>query len=66
MLLLSAVKSVSSLLGVQVKINITVAGQYGITLNTNGILENTSYIDDDILDLLCMEIAELKSCPADA
>lgn len=45
---------------------ITVAGQYGITLNANGILENTAYIGDDILDLPCMEIAEFKGCPADA
>lgn len=43
-----------------------VAAEYGIVANELGILEGTAYIGDDILDLQCMEIAQINGCPSDA
>ena len=45
---------------------IDVALEYNLSLNEKGVIENTAYIGDDILDLQCMEIAAIKGCPADA
>lgn len=45
---------------------IEVAKQAGIHLNSEGILPGTAYMGDDILDLQCMEITEVKGCPKDA
>lgn len=45
---------------------IEISKKYGIMLNENNILEQTAYIGDDILDLQCMTIAQLKGCPADS
>lgn len=45
---------------------IEVATEFSLLQNTNGVIENTAYIGDDILDLQCMEIAAIKGCPHDA
>ena len=45
---------------------IEVATEFNLSQNENGIIENTAYIGDDILDLQCMEIAAIKGCPLDA
>lgn len=45
---------------------IEVASQYRLSTKDNGIIEGTAYIGDDILDLPCMEIAEINGCPKDA
>ena len=43
-----------------------VAMQYGITPDENGKLAGAAYIGDDILDVQCMEIAQVTGCPVDA
>ena len=45
---------------------IEVASGYGILPNDKNVLIGTAYMGDDILDLQCMEIAELKGCPQNA
>lgn len=45
---------------------IDVAEEYGISFNAEGKLTGTAYIGDDILDLQCMEIAQVTGCPVDA
>lgn len=45
---------------------IDVAAKYGIKPDEKGTLLYTAYIGDDILDLQCMEIAQITGCPADA
>lgn len=43
-----------------------IAEQYGITKNVEGILPETAYIGDDILDIPCMQAVEYSACPSDA
>lgn len=43
-----------------------ISKKYGIIPDRDGILGQTAYIGDDILDLPCMDIAQFKGCPADA
>lgn len=45
---------------------IEVAQEFALSFNSKGIIESTAYIGDDILDIQCMEIAEIKGCPHDA
>lgn len=45
---------------------IEVASKFGIFLDDKNVLNGTAYMGDDILDLQCMEIAELKGCPKNA
>ena len=45
---------------------IEVAGEFGIYLNSDGILPGTAYIGDDIPDYECMLLAEKAGCPKDA
>lgn len=42
------------------------SAQFGILPDEQGYLQGIAYIGDDILDLPCMELAELAGCPADA
>ena len=45
---------------------IEVAKEFSLVDNNNGVIKGTAYIGDDILDIQCMEISELKGCPNDA
>lgn len=45
---------------------IEVAESLGLEIGADGIIKRTAYMGDDILDLPCMSIAEIKGCPADA
>lgn len=43
-----------------------VASEFGILPDSKNVLKGTAYMGDDILDLHCMEIAELSGCPKNA
>lgn len=43
-----------------------VAEKYGLRISEAGVIQQTAYMGDDILDIQCMQIAEYKACPADA
>lgn len=45
---------------------IEVAAAFGIQLSVEGKLQEVAYMGDDILDLQCMELAEIKGCPKNA
>lgn len=45
---------------------IEIANEFGICLNSEGMLPGVAYIGDDILDIPCLEIAEFKGCPQNA
>lgn len=45
---------------------IEVAEIWGLEMDADGVIKKTAYMGDDILDLPCMNIAEIKGCPADA
>ncbi len=43
-----------------------IAIKYGITFNSQNVLDNVAYIGDDLVDLSCMKICQYSACPADA
>lgn len=45
---------------------IELMNSFGETMNKDGIYPQVAYIGDDIIDLNCMEICQVKGCPADA
>lgn len=45
---------------------IEVMNSYGESMNKDGVYPQVAYIGDDIIDLNCMKICQVKGCPADA
>lgn len=43
-----------------------IAYKYGLNKNEQGEYCGVAYIGDDIIDLPCMSLCEIKGCPADA